>query len=428
MLAAIASMQFAFAQSKNAESAKKAVESALKVSENPKKAGKAKTWIKLGNAYIDAYNAPMGNAWIGANKSELQLLMGGEKPVSSEEVVVNGQQLIKDSYSDKDFYFTPQGQLSIIIVTQPVYEDALSKAFQAFKKAYELDERKASDVEKGFTTINQKSTEKAYSAYSFGDMEKAKLAFKDAVQAAGEAPLSQLDTNSLYNLGFTAWATEDWTLARDSFDKCLAASYYGADGETFAKLADVATHQGDSTAVLNYLEDGFKKFPQSQSILIGLINYYISSGSNTDKLFVLLDEAKKNEPNNASLYYVEGNIRAKLGEFDEAIKAYKECATINPEYEFGYIGAGILYYNKAIEIQTAMQEELDDAKFNELNKEFETMLKACIDPFETAFNISKNDQVKASVAEYLKNACFRFSEDPKYLEAYKKYNSFIEGK
>ena len=82
------------------------------------------------------------------------------------------------------------------------------------------------------------------------------------------------------------------------------------------------------------------KFPQSQGVLIGLINYYINSGENTDRLFELISAAKANEPNNASLYYVEGNVNLQLGRAEDAIAAYEKCSEINPEYEFGYIGIG----------------------------------------------------------------------------------------
>ncbi|MBQ2549591.1 MAG: hypothetical protein II560_00070, partial [Bacteroidales bacterium] len=41
-------------------------------------------------------------------------------------------------------------------------------------------------------------------------------------------------------------------------------------------------------------------YPSSQAILIGLINYYVSSNQDTDRLFSLLNDAKKNEPDNAS--------------------------------------------------------------------------------------------------------------------------------
>ena len=169
----------------------------------------------------------------------------------------------------------------------------------------------------------------------------------------------------------------------------------------------------------------FQKFPQSQSILIGLINYYLKSNESTDRLFELLDKAKENEPNNASLYYVEGNIRAQLGDREKAVAAYEKCAEINPEYDFGFIGEGTMYYNLAIELQTKAQEELDDAKYMELVKEFEAALKSCIAPFEKAFEITKDDGVKVGVSEYLKNAYYRFrDESAEYQAGYDKYSKF----
>ena len=206
--------------------------------------------------------------------------------------------------------------------------------------------------------------------------------------------------------------------AKDLFEKCYNLGYYYEGGEVFAKLADV-----DTLNTKKYLEEGFEKFPQSQSILIGLINYYLKANESTDRLFELLDKAKVNEPNNASLYYVEGNIRAQLGDLDKAVVAYEKCAEINPEYEYGYIGEGTMFYNKAIEVQTKAQEELDDAKYMALVKEFEADLKSCIAPFEKAFEITKAENVKVGVAEYLKNAYYRFREEsPEYMAGYEKYS------
>ena len=161
-------------------------------------------------------------------------------------------------------------------------------------------------------------------------------------------------------------------------------------------------------------------------LLIGLINYYITSGEDTDRLFSLLDDAKKNEPGNASLYYVEGNIYLQLGNAEKAKEAYRKCSEINPEYEWGYIGEGMMYYDQAIEIQDKAQSELDDAKYMELVKEFEVVLKNCLAPFEKAFEITKDESIKMTVAEYLKNANYRFSsQDPSYKEAYDKYNAYL---
>ena len=75
-LAVLLSVQLADAQVKTPEAAQKALDKAIEATQNAKKAAKPDTWLRLANAYMDAYNAPAGSAWIGAQKQELQLLMG----------------------------------------------------------------------------------------------------------------------------------------------------------------------------------------------------------------------------------------------------------------------------------------------------------------------------------------------------------------
>lgn len=421
-LAVLASMQVANAQVKSAADAKKAVEAAEAAASNEKKAVKTATWLKLGQEYVKAYDAPTGNIIPGSSKTELALMMGSEKPVSTEAVEIQGTPYTKEVYADKNLYFNANGQLAVIEVTKPVYADALEKAIAAYQKAYELDasHAKSKDIAAAFDLIGQKYNTEAYNKYTLGDLASASKYFEKAAEVEALAPLSKIDTTSIYNAGFTAWATKDMSKAKELFEKCYNLGYYYEGGEVFAKLADV-----DTLNTKKYLEEGFEKFPQSQSILIGLINYYLKSNESTDRLFELLDKAKANEPNNASLFYVEGNIRSQLGDTENAVKAYRKCAEINPEYEYGFIGEGTMYYNKAIEVQTKAQDELDDTKYMALVKEFEEDLKACIPAFEKAFEVTKSEQVKAGVAEYLKNAYYRFrDEGADYMAGYEKYSTY----
>ena len=428
-LAVLLAVQVADAQTKSPEAAKKAVESAEAASKDAKKATKVATWLKLASSYMDAYNAPAGSAWLGASKQELQLIMGNDRPVSVEEVVLGTDQLIKETYSNKEFYFSPAGQLVLINVTQPVVEDALGGALEAYKKAYEVDAKqsKTKDIVTGLSTIAQKYLDEGMNSYTFGDLVKASQLFEKAVEASATAPLSKVDTTALYNAGYTAWAVKDYERAKNFFEQCLAANYYYEGGEVYAKLGDVYTNLGDAKKGAELLEQGFVKFPQSQSILIGLINYYMTSGENADRLFVLIDEAKKNEPNNASLYYVEGNIYKELKNYDKAVESYMKCAEINPEYEFGFIGAGILYYERAVELSEQASNEFDDKKYNALVEQFEQALLDALEPFEKAYNVTKDNTLKVSIAEYLKNIYYRnISKGAEYEAAYNKYNEVVK--
>lgn len=426
VLALVASMQVfdAQAQVKSPSAAKSAVEKAEAATTNPKQSQKPATWIKYGKALLDAYDAPAGNLWVGMSRQELQVLGGSDKPLSESVAELGGRQMTKVVFENKNLYFNENGLLEVIEVTKPVVEGALDKALSAYVEAAKLDpaNKKKKDIDAGLTDLAGKYASDAYNAYAFGKMGEASISFEKAAAASATAPLSQVDTNSIYNAGFTAQAAGDNARAKEFYTKCLSLGYHGTDGDTYAKMADVCDKLGDKETAKNYLEEGFKSYPQSQSILVGLINYYVTSGSDTDRLFELLDEAKKNEPNNASLYYVEGNINEKLGKGDAAVASYRKCAEINPAYEFGYIGEGIHFYNLAVAIQDKASLESDDAKYMAMMGEFETALKSCIAPFEKAFELSSDPEVKSSVAEYLKNACFRFrTESPEMQAKYEKY-------
>ena len=425
LIALVASMQFANAQGQNAKSsaaAKAAVEAAQKAVNDAKKNTKAATWIKYGQALLDAYNASMGNNWIGMSQQEAQLLGGKERPSSEEQVVINGQPYLKQVFSERNLYYSANGQLGIIEITKPVVEGALDKAYEAFQKAMSLDNgQKTKDISTAVESITKKIVEEAYSAYSLGDLSKSSEWFEKAVAVSSAAPVSKVDLEALYNAGFTAHQAGNMEKAKAFFEKCIENNHF-QDGDVFAKLGDIAEKTGDRAASKKYLEEGFAKFPQSQGILVGLINYYLLSGDDSSRLFELLDNAKKNEPNNASLYYVEGNIRSKLGQESEAFVAWDKCAEVNPAYEYGFYGKGLYLYNKAVEIQELASKEMDDAKYNALVDDFNKALKGCIEPFEKCYEVSKDEDVKANVAEYLKNAFFRYrTESDEMMAKYNKY-------
>ena len=428
-LAVLASLQVANAQqAKDAEGAKKKVESAKTATLNEKKAVNPATWIKLGQAYVEAYNAVQGNGYIGATQADLQLIMSSVKPKGSEKVKVSGQEMTVQHYETADYYFAGD-RLAMVVTTKPAVENPLGNALDAFSKAAELDVKgkKTKDIVEAIGGIHDKLSTDAVNAYSLANYSLSSELFEAAYKASTTAPFAQTDTNSVYNAGLTAWIANDVARAKVFFEKCLEYNYHGEEGDVFSRLSTLADKDGNKELALKYLEDGFVLYPKSQSILIGLINYYTTNNGSPDRLFELLDVAKSNEPGNASLWYVEGNIRLKLDppQVEEALAAYDKCSEIQPNYEYGYIGKGVYLYNHAVEIQEKASYEMDDDKFKALVVEYEKSLKACIVPFEKAYEVTADQSIKSTIAEYIKNACFRFREDPDYKAKYEKYEAVV---
>ena len=203
---------------------------------------------------------------------------------------------------------------------------------------------------------------------------------------------------------------------------------YYQNGYAFSNLAETYRSMDDKDACKDILEQGFVKFPENSNILIGLINHYMDNQEDTGKLFELMHAAQALDPNNASLFYVEGNVYKQLGDVENAAKLYEKASEVDPNYVFGPLGLGALYYDRAIELQTKASEELDDRKWEALVKEMDETLEKAIVPFEKSFELTQDAELKGAVAEYLKNIYFRLREkNPEYLELSKKYEAFLKG-
>ena len=428
-VALMASVAVANAQVKSVEDIQKAINKAEEATLNAKKAAKPETWIKLAETYVNAYGNPTANV-VGGDRQQLQLVMGNDKPLSTETVQVGGKTLEKVVYKEKNLYFDGNN-LAIIEVTKPSYNgDALAKALEAYAKAATLDDKgkKTKAISDAIANIANSYGQDAYTAYQLGNAAKASELFAKQAIASETAPLSRIDTTAIYYSGIMAAEAQDYEFAKKQFDRTMALGHF-ADGAIYANLYDCAINQKDTLAAKAYLEEGFQKYPENAQVLTNLINLYITTNEDPAKLIVLLGKAKEEMPDNASLYYVEGDIYGRLKDFDNAVKSYRKAGDINPEYEMGYYGEGVMWYNRAL----ALQEEANALpyseykKYDQLQVELKDSLKKCLEPFEKCYEITKNDAVKTNVADYLKRIYFVFrSESPDYQAAYEKYDAILK--
>lgn len=422
----------AFAQEKSAADLQKAVQKAEAAAADAKKGTKVATWLKLGQSWLDAYNQPTANV-VGGSKAELALTMSNEKAISSEVVEILGNQLEKVTYANKNLYFDMSGRLQFIEVTKPVYtdQDPLAKSLEAYKKAAELDVKgsKTKDISEAIKSISEKYYTDAFVAYQLGDKGKAAECFEAAAGAAATAPYNTPDWSAIYNAGVMSLENKDIEKAKNCFETALANGYE-QDGSVYANLSEVSFAAKDTLTARKYLEEGFGKYPENVQVMTSLINLYIATKEDPKKLIELLDLAKKQMPDNPSLYYVEGDIWAKLKDYDNAVKAYDKCAEVNPKYEMGYYGQGVMWFNRALEIQEEANAlpYSEYKKYDALQEELSATLKKCLKPFETAFEVSANDAVKQSAADYLKRIYFIFRNESAENKAnYEKYEAYLSG-
>jgi tetratricopeptide (TPR) repeat protein len=120
---------------------------------------------------------------------------------------------------------------------------------------------------------------------------------------------------------------------------------------------------GDTAKGVDILQQGFSKFPESQDIVVELINYYLTTGK-ADEALNYIKIAQQKDPENISLVFAEATLYDKKGEYDKAVEIYDKSIAMDPNYFNGYYNKAVLYYNRGQQYY----KEADNAPLNEYKK------------------------------------------------------------
>ncbi|MBQ1881888.1 MAG: tetratricopeptide repeat protein [Bacteroidales bacterium] len=405
----------------------KALKELAKAQENLNKKNDASAWLKYGTALLYAYEAPVDGLSTGMDANNVAIMTKGHIRLSSEQTEINGKQYVVNKYSDKELYMAPNGTLSAYkIIKSPIEgEDALAKSLEAFQKAKEMG-ASVKDLAPIMQSLARRHWSNAISAYNLGDYKEASSSFEKCYDITADPVVNQIDTNAIIYAGISSVLGKDPQRAISLFEKVRQIPG-AADGDIYANLADSYKMTGDTAKCKAVLAEGFEKFPTNQGVLVSLINVYLETNDDPQKIISVIHKAQENEPTNASLVYAEGNLHRNMKDYQKAIELYRKAAELDPKYVYAPFNEGDTYYQMALDIQDKASAEPDDAKYNELAAQLNDCLKKAIEPFERAFSITDDIEIKKGCAEYLKQIFFRFrDEDPQYQANYDKYKKFSD--
>lgn len=126
---------------------------------NPKKSGKASTWIHRGEVFYEVATAVSKHLYDGIDVVTLTTLFG--EPTAAEVVELNGKVYTKGIFPYMDIYLDELAIPVAWIMTKEIYPGALQKSVEAYEKAYELDGNNQKTAEK----VNE-GLKQAYDEYS----------------------------------------------------------------------------------------------------------------------------------------------------------------------------------------------------------------------------------------------------------------------
>ena len=390
------------------------VENKLKKSnediQDPKKNIKAKTWVTRGTLMTEIYNFHNQYLRKGMPGTEVKLFFKEPKEVKTYE---DGSDVMEDFLYERITLTFRNKSLDTWKETVKIFETPLQESRMSFEKAISLDAegKETQSIKNGLAVLKLAYETEAVFEYNDKKYTEAYNNFAEILEV-NKLPLMEnlQDTIVIYNTARAAFEMKDYAKAVQLFSE---VKNLGLDEPyLYVFLKNSYMGMGDTLNVEATLDEGFRKYPNNESILIELINYYLVT-LQSDKALDLLSIAEKNDPTNVSFIFAEGTIRDKMGYFEEAKSTYLKCLEIDSSFYNAAFNLGVLHYNQAVKMYDVLVNISDNQEYENARVIADDMFKAAIPYMERAHEI---DPAAREPLETLKTLYLRLQMTDKLNE------------
>lgn len=253
--------------------------------------------------------------------------------------------------------------------------NALDKAAESFRKVLELEKATSTYgvfVEQELYVLYGVALNEGAERYQEDDFEGAYAGFQKALSVIPG------DTTALLYSGVAAQQAEMYDEALVSYQALADAGH--ANLETFKTMVYLyRTAKNDLEKVLAATQQGLKYFPDDRELQQEEITSLILL-DRTSEAEARINQAIKDDPNNAVLYYELGYLYDYQDEYDKALEQYLKALSVDPNHYEANYNAGVVYYNRAAVILRELNEMPID-EFREKEEDYFLRAKA---EFESA--------------------------------------------
>lgn len=293
-------------------------------------------------------------------------------------------------------------------------------AFDSYMKAVELDEpgRFSKSLMVKFTFMQTDLTNLAIQSFEKEDFETSLESFEKFLKISNisfmkpKPDVVVVDTAIIYNTGLAAYKAKNWDKAIEYFNQSIKNNYNGDVCYNF--IYQAYQELGDTLSSINALKEGFRAYPDSETLVVQLINFYISQDKAEDAV-QYIDMAIKENPGNSSYYTAKGSMLEKLGRPEAAVEMYKKALEVDPKQFTPYYNLSVIYYNRGVETMN----EANKLPANQ-NDKYEAEMKKSMDHFreslpyiEKAYEL---DSTEIAIMESLRTIYYRLQMNDKFQE------------
>ncbi len=441
-LFAVCAIAPAAAQKVNVASIEKAIEKSEEDIADEKKGVKYATWLKRGDAYLDAVNAPIKSLFRGMDRMAANIALG--TPNSESTATISGNEFQLAEYPFLTLYYMSDKLVSWQCKSE-IKEGAIEEAIASYSKAYQMDEKSYSKVNDGLSKVVEYLLTAGDNANAIGKTNECADLYVEAYHVqtnpgytADASPDILLQAGYYYTLdGANNSASyqkgiETLTEALENGYQAIEDANSEMDDEARGNIYYYLFHcyyglrESDASLVIkakDLLLEGIQKYPRNSRILEALMTLYTTEKSVGDprELITLVDNSIAADPENADLWFGRGSIYNALKEYDECIASFEKYVELRPDALAGYYYLGLFYVHKGDQAAEAMVAKSYSSQ-NQYNTDLEAIndiYNGALAPLEKAYELDATDYATVSM---LKALYFRLRDRDGYMDKYNKYN------
>jgi len=315
---------FAFSQNNDQDikTLKSQIEKSDKDLTNPKKTQDANYWAKRAQIFIEAYKVNSKFLAPGLEAGSIPLL-----GITESTPAFYGKPINVEKNKDFEIWIYPKIKIYIDKHTQTIdhWEDlyvidpqAIDKAYEAYTKVKELDAGNKvlnkKNIKQNVAELRDLLMNRSIQKYTDSLYKEALQDLEKSINLYNDFPRLENDTTTkigafYYYAGVFAYNAKDNQKSIYYFNKSIESQY--EIGTSYQYIAQNYYEQNDSAKAEKILLEAADKYPKEEKIIYILIDFYTPKGE-YEKAFVYLDKAIEMSPNNAQLYFVQGNAYEKV--------------------------------------------------------------------------------------------------------------------
>ncbi|MFZ4707353.1 MAG: tetratricopeptide repeat protein [Bacteroidales bacterium] len=279
--------------------------------------------------------------------------------------------------------------------------DALSIAFESYKKAKELDEKKeySQEIYAGMDEISKQFFNSGATLFQASEFTNAATDFEKALSVS--QAMSTIDTMAIYAAALSYSGAKDYTKSASFYEQLVGLKYNKA--EIYSSLCSDYSELKLADKAEAILEQGRKLYPNDLNIIIAQSNLYLQQ-NNPTKALPILSLAREKDPSNKSIIFAMGTNydllqsdttkteQERLISLDKAVQAYKDAIALDSIFFDAVYNLGALYYNNGvIFINKANKLPYGDKNYDILFSQANDHFRMSLPYFEKASRIHPND-------------------------------------